>query len=176
MNKLIQKNYCYCLGYVGLTLSITLAETGHRVIGFEKDQHIVDLTNQGLSHFKEQGIAINLARQIDQKLLTATSDLALTSEATVFITVGTPLNKFGEINLESVISAAHQVGKIMQENALVIFRSTMKGVTRSIIKPILEEIANANIKWNRKQRTLEGTIILKSLDLKLKLCGILMIR
>ena len=48
------------LGYVGLTLSIALAEAGLKVTGFEKNKVIVDMTNQGVPHFKEKGIEVSL--------------------------------------------------------------------------------------------------------------------
>lgn len=146
------------LGYVGLTLSIALAETGLKVIGFEKSKTIVDLTNKGLPHFKEKGIDISLKRQIDQGFMSATSDLKTLSGSTVFfVTVGTPLGKGGEINLESVILASHQVGEVMPEGALIIFRSTMKvGVTRTIVKPILESYCKDFSLAVCPERTLEG--------------------
>ena len=149
------------LGYVGLTLSIALAEAGLKVTGFEKNKFIVDMTNQGIPHFKEKGIEISLRRQVDQKLLFASNDLGSLKKSTVFfITVGTPLNEAGEVNLESVISASHQVGKIMPKNALIIFRSTMKiGVTRFIIKPVFESYKKEFFLAVCPERTLEGNAL-----------------
>lgn len=149
------------LGYVGLTLSIALAEAGLKVTGFEKNKVIVDMTNQGVPHFKEKGIEVSLRRQVDQKFLFASNDLASLKKSTVFfITVGTPLNEAGEINLKSVILAAHQVGKIMPKNALIIFRSTMKvGVTRFIIKPIFESYNKEFFLAVCPERTLEGNAL-----------------
>ena len=149
------------LGYVGLTLSIALAEAGLKVTGFEKNKAIVKMTNQGIPHFKEKGIEVSLRRQVDQKFLVASNDLSSLKKSTVFfITVGTPLNEAGEINLESVILAAHQVGKIMPENALIIFRSTMKvGVTRFVIKPIFESYKKEFFLAVCPERTLEGNAL-----------------
>jgi UDP-N-acetyl-D-mannosaminuronate dehydrogenase len=44
------------LGYVGLTLSVALAQRGCRIVGLEKRQDVVDTVNAGKAHFSEAGL------------------------------------------------------------------------------------------------------------------------
>lgn len=44
------------LGYVGLTLAITLAKKGFKTIGIEKNKKKFDLIKKGMSHFHEDNI------------------------------------------------------------------------------------------------------------------------
>ena len=89
------------LGYVGLTLGVALAETGLKVTGREVRSDIVKLTNKGIPHFQERGLQQSLERLVNQGLISATEDTEKIKTASVFfITVGTPLNDQGEINLD----------------------------------------------------------------------------
>ena len=90
-------------GYVGLTLGVALANSGLKVTGLEINSAIVESTNKGIPHFKERGLDVVLRRVVDDGMLLATESIKDLSKSTVFfITVGTPLNSDGEINLESI--------------------------------------------------------------------------
>ena len=69
--------------------------------GLEINSEIVESTNKGIPHFKERGLDVVLRRVVDDGMLLATENSKDLSKPTVFfITVGTPLNSEGEINLE----------------------------------------------------------------------------
>ncbi len=146
------------LGYVGLTLGVALAETGLKVTGLEVRSDIVKLTNKGIPHFQERGLQQSLERLVNQGLISATEDTEKIKTASVFfITVGTPLNDQGEINLGSIKNASHQVAKVMPKNALIIYRSTMQvGTARNIVKPIIESYGKKYRLSVCPERTLEG--------------------
>tara|TARA_Y100000022_G_C13242047_1_gene372893 strand:+ start:464 stop:1813 length:1350 start_codon:yes stop_codon:yes gene_type:complete len=145
-------------GYVGLTLGVALANSGLKVTGLEINSEIVESTNKGIPHFKERGLDVVLRRVVDDGMLLATENSKDLSKSTVFfITVGTPLNSEGEINLESIKNASHQVAKIMPDDSLVIYRSTMQvGTARDIVKPILESYGKSFRLAVCPERTLEG--------------------
>ena len=48
----------YGLGYVGLTLSIVLAENGYKVIGYDTDKSKIALLNKSISYLHEKNIDI----------------------------------------------------------------------------------------------------------------------
>ena len=146
------------MGYVGLTLGVALAETGLKVTGLEVRSDIVELTNNGIPHFQEKGLQQSLERLVAQGLVSATEDTEDIKTASVFfITVGTPLSDDGKVNLESIKNASHQVAKIMPENALIIYRSTMQiGTARNIVKPIIESYGKKYKLSVCPERTLEG--------------------
>ena len=90
------------LGYVGLPLSLTYAEVGYRVLGFDIDQAKADAINQGISYIKHiDGERVAGAKQ--QQLLEATTDFARAVEADALILcVPTPLNQYREPDLSYI--------------------------------------------------------------------------
>ena len=91
---------------------VALANSGLKVTGLEINSAIVESTNKGIPHFKERGLDVVLRRVVDDGMLLATESIKDLNKSTVFfITVGTPLNSDGEINLESIKNASHQVAK-----------------------------------------------------------------
>src|SRR5207253_9868289 len=61
------------LGYVGLPLSIELARSGFRTIGFDVSQKVVDGINDGVSHVLDVDSGI-LKAFVGEGLVTATSN------------------------------------------------------------------------------------------------------
>ena len=146
------------LGYVGLTLATALANAGYRVLGIEKRQEIVDLTNKGTPHFVETGLKDSLLNAIQNNKLKAFTEIPNNEFCGIYIiTVGTPLNQDGKINLRMIKSATKQVAFHMKDESLVILRSTVKiGTTRNIVKPILKATKKKFYIAMCPERTLEG--------------------
>lgn len=146
------------LGYVGLTLATVLAEVGNRVMGVERRERVVDLTNQGVPHFSETGLTEALTRVTRSGGLTARQTLLQDTTCDVYIiTVGTPLDENGVARLDMIESATREVAENMQDGALVILRSTVKiGTTRDVVTPILEASGKSFSIAMCPERTLEG--------------------
>ena len=51
------------MGYVGLTMSVVLAECGYEVTGVDISQSLVDQLNQGKPHFFEEALDVRLKNQ-----------------------------------------------------------------------------------------------------------------
>ncbi|HEV7419388.1 MAG TPA: nucleotide sugar dehydrogenase [Mycobacterium sp.] len=146
------------LGYVGLTLGTVLAEAGNSVIGIEKRQDLVELTNQGVPHFTETGLPDALAGVTrSQKLVAAEEfDDSFTCD-TYIITVGTPLANDGVARVDMIEAAARDIAANMRDGALVILRSTVKiGTTRDVVAPILTASGKKFDIAMCPERTLEG--------------------
>ena len=115
------------LGYVGLTLATALADAGFNVLGVEKRQEIVELTNAGKPHFSEMGLDQMLLDVTQSDRLVAKVDFPKDSYSDIYIlSVGTPLGPDGKARLDFMEAAARSVAENMQDNALVILRSTVK--------------------------------------------------
>ena len=91
--KNLDKNICVIgLGYVGLTLSISLARAGFKVFGVEKNLEIINSLKKNKSIFYEP----NLENEIKsaKKNFVFYNKLNKHINCSVFIiTVGTPINK-----------------------------------------------------------------------------------
>ena len=146
------------LGYVGLTLATVLADAGSTVIGVEKRHTVVDLTNQGIPHFSEAGLADALSRVIAAgNLVAAQAFESNVTCSTYIITVGTPLSSDGKVRLDMMEAAAQQVADNMADGALVILRSTVRvETTRRVVAPILSATGKRFDLAMCPERTLEG--------------------
>lgn len=146
------------LGYVGLTLAVTLADVGFDVLGIEKRDDVVAGLRHGIPQFHERGLKEQLRRVIDVGQLTALTQLPDPCPASVFvITVGTPLDDQGRMRLDMITLAARQVAAVLPAGALVILRSTVSiGTTRTLVKPILDEAGVPYSIAFCPERTLEG--------------------
>jgi UDP-N-acetyl-D-mannosaminuronic acid dehydrogenase len=146
------------LGYVGLTLSVALAQRGISVIGLERREDVVRLVMDGLPHFSENGLTQALGEVVSSGHLVATTTLKDFPAAGIYIiTVGTPLNENGTPRIDMIENATTEAAEHMADGALVILRSTVKiGTTRSVVAPILAQSSKQSYLAMCPERTLEG--------------------
>ena len=132
-------------GYVGLTISVFAAEH-HEVIGFDKNQDVVDALNAGKSHI--EGVESS-----DLSMWTAAGRYRATTNASdiadsdvVVIAVPTPLTKDRKPDLTYVEAACRTIGENLKRPALIINESTsFPGTVRNLIKPEIEKHSGGQI-------------------------------
>lgn len=92
------------LGYVGLTMAACLANRRIRTFGVEIDREKLALIRKGTVPFYEPKLREILGRGLRVKRLTVTDNYeeALGNSDVTFVTVGTPSNPDGSINLNQV--------------------------------------------------------------------------
>ncbi len=132
-------------GYVGLTISLFAADH-HDVIGFDKNQTVVDALNQGKSHI--EGVeSSNLARLVASGRYKATTDASQIADSdVVVIAVPTPLTKDRKPDLAFVEAACQTIGENLKSPALIINESTsFPGTVRNLIKPEIEKFSGGSI-------------------------------
>jgi UDP-N-acetyl-D-glucosamine dehydrogenase len=132
-------------GYVGLTISAFAAEF-YEVVGFDKNQKIVDQLNQGISHIEGVESSI-LKRWIKAGKFRATTNAAdIDGSDIVVIAVPTPLTKERQPDLTFIDDACKTVGENLKTSALVINESTsFPGTIRNYIKPAIEKYSGGNL-------------------------------
>ena len=126
-------------GYVGLTISVFAAEH-HNVIGFDKNQAVVDALNSGNSHI--EGVeSADLTRLIASGKFLATTDPAeINGSDVVVIAVPTPLSKDRKPDLVFIEQACKSIGENLKTPALIINESTsFPGTVRNLIKPLIDK-------------------------------------
>jgi len=130
------------LGYVGLTLSITAADSGVDVYGVEINRNIKECLKENRAHFFEPGLDA-LIKHHNGKSFHCVEQFDKDKPIDVFvITVGTPL-KSGEKepNFEYIKSALKSIEHVYDGTQLVILRSTVSvGTTRNVVIPFLAEL------------------------------------
>ena len=138
------------LGYVGLTLAVSFANAGLKIVGVEKRKEVVDLANSGTAHFYEPGLDELLSSQIETGALTVISNLKeihdLKSENFI-ITVGTPLDQDGNCNLDFMRSAVNEIAPFVSQYSTVILRSTvMVGTCREEVHQFFKKIGKDKLR------------------------------
>jgi UDP-N-acetyl-D-glucosamine dehydrogenase len=126
-------------GYVGLTIS-AFAGAGHHVVGFDKNQLIVDQLNKGISHIEgvENSAITGLISQGKYKATTLGSDIQ--GSDIVVIAVPTPLDHKREPDLSYIDAACKVIGENLDSPALIINESTSyPGTIRNYIKPSIKK-------------------------------------
>ena len=128
------------LGYVGLPLSLTFAEHGYRVLGFDIDTSKIAAINQGASY--NQHIATErVAAAKSQQRLEATTDFARAVEVDALILcVPTPLNRYREPDLSFIRSTMDSLlPHVRAGQVLSLESTTYPGTTEEELRPLVEQ-------------------------------------
>jgi UDPglucose 6-dehydrogenase len=131
------------MGYVGLCTAATFASRGIPTIGIDIDETRVRQIQKGHSPIHEPQLDQMLRKAVKRKLLDATSDISRSIDtSTSFLTVGTPSQPDGSIDLTFVKKAIYELGTTLQKKQayhLVVVKSTViPGTTNNTVKPALE--------------------------------------
>ncbi len=129
------------LGYIGLPMAALLASAGHRVIGVDVNERVVQTVNRG-------GIPI-AEPDLEQAVATAVASGALRAELTpapadVFvIAVPTPFhlgsNSLPLPNIDHVLAAAKAIAPVFRAGNLLLLESTSPIGTTEQLAPIIAE-------------------------------------
>jgi len=133
------------LGYVGAITCGCLAREGHTVIGVDVSKVKVDLINAGNTPVIETQIGDFIKEGITKGLLKATQDIQAAIKETdiSFISVGTPSQLNGSLDLTFVQRVCEQIGSAIKDKTsfhVVVIRSTiLPGSTKETLIPALEK-------------------------------------
>src|SRR5689334_22940508 len=121
------------MGYVGLTLSVVLAERGYNVLGCELNPSTVADLKEGRPQFHEEGLTMRLKRQLANGRLEIQSSVPEKNFGCYIISVGTPLLAGAkEPNLRYINNVVEDVARRLLPGNLVCLRSTVPvGLTRN---------------------------------------------
>jgi len=129
------------LGYVGLTAALGFADKGMKVIGYDKNESLLNDLRNGKIPIHEPGLKEALARTYSKTLtITDQPEIAHQSEI-IFYCVGTPSKEDGSADL-SILTAA--INETLQHSprdkylVLVIKSTVPPGTCKDIIKPLIE--------------------------------------
>ena len=127
------------LGYVGLTLGLTLSDLGFNVVGVDVNARTREIIKGKRSPFYEEGIDVLLSDHVGKKFLVSDTFDGENCCDVYFIAVGTPIGEDNVPKMTYLEEAARNIGKVLKRGDIVILRSTVPlGTTRNVIVPILE--------------------------------------
>jgi UDPglucose 6-dehydrogenase len=132
-------------GYVGLVSGACLAEMGNHVVCLDVDPRKIDLLNSGGIPIHEPGLDKVVQRNAASGRLQFTTDVgaAVAHGQLQFIAVGTPPDEDGSADLQYVLAAARNIGRLMTQYKLVIDKSTVPVGTADKVKAAIQEELDA---------------------------------
>ena len=137
------------LGFVGLSFASVLASKGYSVIGVDTDKEKLEKIKNGIVPFYEPKLQSMLRRSLNVGLKVSSNILAIKKCNLIFVTVGTPQKRNGEIDLTMIKNVTNKIGKLLsktQHKPIVIIKSTViPGTTQNVILPILQRISGKNV-------------------------------
>lgn len=127
-------------GYVGLVTGACLAEIGHQVVCFDKNESIVNTLRDGKSSIYEPHLDAILARcsQDGRLRFTANPVEASRSSDIVFICVGVQQLETGDADLSAIENVARLIATATPSAKLVVVRSGAPVETAQKIRHVLE--------------------------------------
>jgi UDPglucose 6-dehydrogenase len=114
-------------GYVGLVAGACLSDTGFEVYCVDIDEAKIEGLKRARIPIYEPGLEQLVKRNVEKERLHFTTDLkqAVEESEVIFIAVGTPPDEDGSADLRHVIDVAASIGKYMNDEKVVITKSTV---------------------------------------------------
>ncbi|XUU61963.1 UDP-glucose dehydrogenase family protein [Erythrobacter sp. HA6-11] len=143
-------------GYVGLVSGACFADFGHDVVCIDKDESKIARLDDGIMPIYEPGLDALVETNVKAGRLSFTTDLASGIEGAqaIFIAVGTPSRRGdGHADLSFVYAVAREVGESLQNDAVVVTKSTVPVGTGDEVERILLDSPSV------KERGLNVTVV-----------------
>ena len=130
-------------GYVGLVAGTCFAETGNHVICVDVDEEKVKKLSSGIMTIFEPGLEVLFKRNLREERLRFTTDLKIAVEQSelIFLALPTPPSEDGSADLKYVISAAKEIGKLLNGYKIIVNKSTVPVGTAEKVRDAVAEYA-----------------------------------
>lgn len=131
-------------GYVGLVSGTCLAEVGNDVLCLDVDPEKIRILEEGGIPIYEPGLQDMVRRNVVAGRLRFTTDVerAVQHGTVQFIAVGTPPDEDGSADMQYVLAAARNIGRLMTDYKVVVDKSTVPVGTADKVKAtIADELA-----------------------------------
>ncbi|HJW26484.1 MAG TPA: UDP-glucose/GDP-mannose dehydrogenase family protein [Rhodocyclaceae bacterium] len=128
-------------GYVGLVSGTCLAEVGNDVLCLDVDPEKIRILEEGGIPIYEPGLQDMVRRNVAAGRLHFTTDIekAVKHGTIQFIAVGTPPDEDGSADLQYVLAAARNIGRLMTDYKVVVDKSTVPVGTADKVKAAVAE-------------------------------------
>ena len=132
-------------GYVGLVTGACLAEMGNHVVCLDHDTDRIAMLHSGQLPIHEPGLLDIVLRNAHSGRLEFTSDVdrAVAHGRVQFIAVGTPAGEDGSADLQQVLAAAHAIAERMQDDRIIVNKSTVPVGTADRVREAMAAVLHA---------------------------------
>jgi UDPglucose 6-dehydrogenase len=135
-------------GYVGLVSGTCLAEVGNDVLCLDVNTEKIRLLEEGGIPIYEPGLQDMVRRNVAAGRLHFTTNVerAVQHGAIQFIAVGTPPDEDGSADLQYVLAAARNIGRLMTDYKVVVDKSTVPvGTADKVRAAIADELRQRGV-------------------------------
>jgi UDPglucose 6-dehydrogenase len=135
-------------GYVGLVSGTCLAEVGNDVLCLDVDPEKIRILEEGGIPIYEPGLQEMVRRNVAAGRLHFTTDIekAVQHGTVQFIAVGTPPDEDGSADLQYVLGAARNIGRLMTDYKVVVDKSTVPvGTGAKVHAAIADELQKRGV-------------------------------
>ncbi|HMI05258.1 MAG TPA: UDP-glucose/GDP-mannose dehydrogenase family protein [Pedobacter sp.] len=134
-------------GYVGLVTGTCLAETGNNVICVDVNAAKVQKMQAGEIPIYEPGLDVLFHRNIAQRRLTFTTDLAagIKDAQIIFMALPTPPGGDGAADLSYILGAAKDIAKLVTAYKVIVNKSTVPVGTADKVQAVFKEHTSVEI-------------------------------
>lgn len=128
-------------GYVGLVTGACFAEVGIDVTCIDIDEKKIENLKKGILPIFEPGLDVIVERNYQKQRLHFSTNLAESIQGceVVFIAVGTPPDEDGSADLKHVIAVAREIGQHMQNELIVVTKSTVPVGTANKVRDAVKQ-------------------------------------
>ena len=136
-------------GYVGLVSGACLAEMGYHVTCTDNDPARIAKLKNGVIPIYEPGLEPLVRRNAGEGRLEFTSSVAeaLIGADVCFIAVGTPPNEDGSADLSQVFAVAGEIGRHLNDYAVIVNKSTVPvGTAEKVASIVQAELDKRDLK------------------------------
>lgn len=137
-------------GYVGLVTGACFADMGNTVWCIDTDEEKVNNLKSGILPIYEPGLEEIVKKNISSGRLHFSTELqqGIAGALFCFITVGTPPNDDGSVNLSYVFNVAQSIGQYLDHYSIIVDKSTVPVGTEEKVRAIIRQELTARGKAN----------------------------
>lgn len=137
-------------GYVGLVSGTCFAEIGNHVVCCDIDERKIDALNHGEIPIYEPGLKELVAKNVQEKRLSFTTEIAKAIQASdvIYIAVGTPMAEDGSADLKYVDAVAKTIGENLNDYKVIVNKSTVPIGTGKRVYEIIQNASNRNVEFD----------------------------
>ena len=137
-------------GNVGLITGACFADVGNKVMCYDIDVDKIKKFNDGKIDIYESGINRLINKNLNSSLFFSDDiNHTIRQSDIIFLTVGTPMGKSGETNMEYMYSAAKDIGLSLKSSKLIVTKSTIPvGETYKVKQIIQKHITGNNVEFD----------------------------
>ncbi|WP_100618191.1 UDP-glucose dehydrogenase family protein [Bacillus cereus] len=134
-------------GYVGLVTGVCLSEVGHEVTCIDIDKKKVEKMKNGISPIYEPGLEELMVKNMKSRRLFFTTEYqeVVKNVDMAYIAVGTPQQENGSVNLQYVEQVAVQIAESIEEDLIIVMKSTVPVGTNDYIKDLILKHLKLNV-------------------------------